>query len=174
VNAARLEANARTLADVVHNESKRVHAVCYRITNNTDWAAEAFQDAFLRLAKWMKALDETKPVPDAQSLGGLMQVLAERAATDVLRRNLRVLAHEEARGSPLPGETGIPDRGIDFERLLQRLSLRERQVLTLAFEEGYSSEEIANRMNLSAVAVRVMKSRSIRKLREELKKTGRL
>jgi RNA polymerase sigma factor (sigma-70 family) len=174
VNAARLNANAQTLVDVVHNESKRVHAVCYRITNNADWAAEAFQDTFLRLAKWMKALDETKPVPDAQSLGGLVQVLAERAATDVLRRSLRVMAHEDARGSPLPGETGIQDRGIDFERLLQRLSPREREVLTLAFEKGYSSEEIAQEMKMSAVAVRVIKSRSIHKLRIELKVPDRL
>jgi len=169
VSGSRAGRKAETLVEVVRRESNRVHAICYRITNNADWAAEAFQDTFLRLARWMKAVPAEDPVPAPEEITGLVLVLAERAATDVLRKHLRVLAHEEITEIPLVSETPSPEAALDFDRLLERLPERDRRIIELAYVEGYSSEEIGRRMNLSPVAVRVIKSRSINSLREQLK-----
>jgi RNA polymerase sigma factor (sigma-70 family) len=159
----------KTLAEVVRRESNRVHAICYRITNNSDWAAEAFQDTFLRLARWMKAIPVGDSVPEPEDIIGLVQVLAERAATDVLRKHLRVLAHEEIAEAPWAAKVPSIEAALDFDRLLERLPERDRRIIELAYVEGYSSEEIGRLMNLSPIAVRVAKFRNINMLREYLK-----
>lgn len=169
MSGSRAGRKQKTLVEVVRRESNRVHAVCYRITNNSDWAAEAFQDTFLRLARWMKGIPAGDPVPPPEAITGLVQVLAERAATDVLRKHLRVLAHEEITDIPRAAQAPSPEASLDFDRLLERLPERDRRIIELAYVEGHSSEEIGRLMNLSPVAVRVSKSRIIHMLREHMK-----
>jgi RNA polymerase sigma factor (sigma-70 family) len=56
---------------------------------------------------------------------------------------------------------------------LEYLGVRERAVLELEFLAGYTTEEIATRIGLSAGGVRVMKSRALKRLREVMDRDRR-
>ncbi len=94
--------------------------------------------------------------------------MTERAATDALRRHIRtaqrVTEYEKAIPSEVPDFTGV----IELERLLRHLTNTERSLVELAYQYGYSSEETGRKMGMSAAAIRVMKHRILKKLRQVL------
>ncbi len=166
MNEALSEEQKRLLLELFELESKRVHTVGLRITRNPDLAAEAFQETFLRLARWIKRLNGS--LPPADSLHGLVQVMTERAATDALRRHIRTAQRVTQSEKPIPSE--VPDFTgvIELERLLRHLTNTERSLVELAYQYGYSSEETGRKMGMSAAAIRVMKHRILKKLRQVL------
>lgn len=66
----------------------------------------------------------------------------------------------------LQGGSGVEDR-ILARQLLERLGEEDREIVRLSLE-GYSSEEMADRVGTSAAAVRQRKSRALHQLREAL------
>lgn len=156
----------RLLLELFERESRRVHSVGLRITRDPDLSADAFQETFLRLARWIKT--QTESLPQADSLQGLVQVIAERAATDVLRRHIRIVRRETHPSEATGYSSQAQDLNavIDSERLLRFLTAKERTLLDLAYQHGYSAEEIGLRLRMSPAAIRIMKHRILRRLRE--------
>jgi RNA polymerase sigma-70 factor (ECF subfamily) len=66
--------------------------------------------------------------------------------------------------APRPGDRYGSEQRADLRRALGRLSLRDRQMLWLAYAEGSSHREIADTLGLRAGGIRVLLFRARRKL----------
>jgi RNA polymerase sigma-70 factor (ECF subfamily) len=73
---------------------------------------------------------------------------------------------------PDSGPVGTSPFGWEVDRLLERLSLKERTALILSAVDGYSAAEAAQIMNCSENTVRVHLFRARAKLREYGKENG--
>lgn len=138
-----------------------------RLTGDPDTAADAAQEAFVRLVE--KAPEETQ-----------VRAWLFRVATNVVRDELRVRRRriELLRGSPDRAPLGDsphgPERALDVEETkvfvraaLETLNERDRTVLLMR-EEGFSHQEIAEAVGTTTKSVGSMISRALQKLSVEL------
>jgi RNA polymerase sigma factor (sigma-70 family) len=155
------------LTTLVTHYQKKVYSIALRITKDPVLAGEAFQDTFVRVARWIKVKRGAADIT-ADTVGGLVQVCAERAATDVLRKRIRENRFEQAETGQ--AATISPDLTvqIDVDRLLPLLESREREVLELHYLGGYSSPEIGKLLGVKAGAIRTIKHRALHKLRRAI------
>ena len=127
-----------------------------RVSGERDLAAELLQEVYCRLltAK-LPAMDE----PGRRSY-------LFRIATNLLRDHWR-----RRREYPMPDDlpevacpAPHPDLRLGMRQAFQRLKLRERQLLWLAYVEGSNHNEIAEATGLKAGSVRLLLYRARRKL----------
>jgi RNA polymerase sigma-70 factor (ECF subfamily) len=102
-----------------------------------------------------------------------------RIATNLLRdhwRRPQPAALEDLPETALPAVTGDRVEQIDSQALLgpamQRLKPRERQLLWLAYAEGYSHKEIAAITRLNAAGIRLLLFRARHKLARLLRQSN--
>jgi len=138
-----------------------------RLTGDPDHAADAAQEAFVRLV-------EREPDP-SQVRGWLFRV-----ATNVVRDEARVrrrrveLLREAPDRAPLGDSPPDPARFVEVQEqramvreALDALSLRDRTVLLMR-EEGFSHQEIAEAVGTTTKSVGSMIARALQKLSAEL------
>ena len=135
-----------------------------RITGNREDAADAVQDAFVRL--WLQK-------------GNYHTSSHAQGAGMTAVRNLSIdMARHKARHTDIPIEN-VPDAIIeitDDERKLtyqqvrliidNELTPRQRAIIDLREMQGLEFEDIAKRMNMTAANVRVELSRARKRVRE--------
>lgn len=149
---------------------RRIYAFVYRMMGNADDAADLTQETFL---KAYRALEKT----DADlNVNAWLHRIASNACLDVLRRRqrLRWLPWEHSkhdapssRAEDDPVATLVEDelqRAV--QRVLDRMSARNRQAMILREFEGLSCEDIGEIMGVSRSAVKSMLFRG----REEFRK----
>jgi RNA polymerase sigma-70 factor (ECF subfamily) len=92
--------------------------------------------------------------------------IARNKIVDALRRRgQRTEVSIESVVATLWTETGDDGRDAnDVEHMLERLNDRQRQVVRAVSLEGYSAQEVAQRLQMSEVAVRVTLHRSLKAL----------
>lgn len=136
-----------------------------RVTGDPSIADDLLQESYLRFLRAPLA-----PTEDAHRKHYLFRV-----ATNLLRDHFRAAKRSFA---PL-SENATPvsadrDLGLkrDFEKLLLELKPRERELLWLAYVEGYRHEEIAKLMSCRAASIRPMLFRARGKLAELLRARG--
>lgn len=139
-----------------------------RFTGDPDLAADAAQEAFVRLA-------EKGPRHDTHVRAWLLQV-----ATNVVRDDRRAgrgrLALLEAKSDRVPGASPEPDPAEQTEReelrlrvraALEALNHRERTILLMR-EEGFTHREIAAAVGTTTKSVGTMIARALEKLSRQL------
>jgi RNA polymerase sigma-70 factor (ECF subfamily) len=113
-------------------------------------AADLAQDTFVR---WLER-DVAKRQGNARAY---LYTIALHLFIDHVRRSKREVAWDEATELAAPdteARDGIP------HRVWSRLTLRQRQLLWLAYAEGFSHDEIAAITGLAADGIRVLLSRA--------------
>lgn len=138
-----------------------------RLTGDSDLAADAAQEAFVRLV-------ERKPDP-SQVRGWLFRV-----ATNVVRDESRVRRRRVELLREAPDRAPVGDAPLDPERKLEAservslvrdaldsMSLKDRTVLLMR-EEGFSHQEIAEAVGTTTKSVGSMIARALQKLTTEL------
>ena len=155
----------------------RVWSLCYRITASADDAADATQDAFVKLLEKLPGRDE--PV---RNFAAYVLTVARNACYDLLERRKRADPVEEipepsaaqSAVDPVPPEDD-PARAVLLESARdevsaanERLEPRHREVLALREAEELSYDEIADvmGMNRNSVAQLILRARTA--LRREL------
>lgn len=135
-----------------------------RITGNRDDAADAVQDAFVKLWQQRGRYESASHARGA----GMMTV--RTTSIDMARRNShRAEVTIDQIADPIE-DVNDNDRNLAYRQVRyiidNDLSSNQRQIIDLREIEGLEFEEIANRMNMTASNVRVELSRARKRVRE--------
>jgi RNA polymerase sigma-70 factor, ECF subfamily len=150
----------------------------YYVEVGTDTVEDLFQEFFLALLRDdLKKLRQFKGNRGC-SLASWLRVVAARLTIDALRKHApsEVELAEALSAGFVDLYISVPEEEV-YESLagaLQTLSPRDRFFLDLYYRQGLPPEEIAAVLETSVNAVYTQKSRILVKLREALKKIGRL
>ncbi len=172
-----------SLAKLILPYAPGLYLGALRLTRNPADAEDARQDAFLKAMTRLEQFDGT-PGENRDDLHAWVSRIAANASIDVIRkrRDGRLFSLEEPSGS---GEetlgsnvTACEDNPEErFARremrklmadAIQQLAPDMRQVCLLRDVLQYSTQEVAERLGISAMAVRLRLFRAHRRLREKL------
>jgi RNA polymerase sigma-70 factor (ECF subfamily) len=150
---------------VYDTHSPRLYAVAVRITRQGALAADAVQDAFLQLWRNAGQFDTARGNPEAWLVS-----LVRYRALDIARRRVREVSDEEAPEQidtdpdPLARLASSQDAAA-LHSCLGALEAERRRLLSLAFVEGLSHSEVADRLQLPLGTVKSWIRRSLQSLR---------
>lgn len=149
----------------------KLYAVIRRILQRNEIAEEALQETYVRI--WQNAGTYD---PQVASPIAWMATIARNQAIDTRRRAGERVAQLSEGGEELllnlPAESDAnssEDRRIQFLRLkacLERLSADRRELVLLAYYQGYSREELAQRAAKPAATIKSVLRRSLILLKE--------
>lgn len=135
---------------------------------NEDWIDDITQDVLISVHKSLHTYS-----PDRAFKPWLSAIISFRK-TDFLRRHYNARDHKQA-STDDPAflrehvtEPGAAGEWKDIEKALAQLPEKQRQVFTLMRIEGYSAQEVADKMDMSVSAVKVSVHRTTNKLKDIL------
>lgn len=146
---------------------KRVYGFCRSMLRDERDAEDACQEVFLTvLRRWDQLGSVQKPLPWLMKVARLTCLWVRRK-----RRKDPGIGEAEIDAAVDPGPPVEP--GEDLGRVreaVERLPERYQAVLTMHYQQGMSQEEIAEAMELSRGALRVLLHRAVMRLRQEVRK----
>lgn len=156
--------NQAAFAQLYELTSAKLYSVSLRILNNPTLAEECLQEAFIKI--WQKAADYRPQ--RGQPMTWLISIVRNQSL-DLLRRKPR---GEESidtdDGRPLSpalveaaGE--LPDDGL--ARCLEQLGEPQRECVVLAYCEGYTHEELSERLEKPLGTIKTWVRRALLSLR---------
>ena len=168
-------ADERAMTELYDRYGTLVYTVAYRIVGQRADAEEVVVDAFTQA--WREA---ARFEAERGSVAAWLTMIARSRALDLVRargRRERLAADAAAGTDGGSGEQDAPaaDRAEDDERrwvvklALEGLSAPQRQAIELAFFEGLSQSEIAERLNEPLGTVKTRVRLGMQKLRESLR-----
>lgn len=138
------------------HSAPKLFAYLLRVSGERTAAEDLLQEAYCRM------LSSTLPAMDEAS----QQSYLFRIATNLLRDRWRRRKNSSSLEN-LPEPTSGPprlDRQLEMRQAFQKLKIRERQLLWLAYVEGSNHEEIAEATGLRYKSVRLLLFRARRRL----------
>ncbi len=148
-------------------EAPRLYAVALRITRQTPLAADAVHDAFLQVWRNADRFETARGSPAAWLLS-----LVRYRALDIARRRGREVAQDDldlpepADDAPDPLDRLASSReAAALHGCLGQLDAERRRLLLLAFVEGLSHSEVAERVRMPLGTVKSWIRRSLQTLR---------
>ncbi|MEO8025044.1 MAG: sigma-70 family RNA polymerase sigma factor [Bryobacteraceae bacterium] len=166
--------DATALSDAYNSYGVLVYRVILRMVSDPGVAEELTQDTFLRL--WNRA----GLLLPGSSLGPWIVTIARNRAIDYLRSTGgRIASHQSQLETLEHGHlfAGGRDTSIDssqkreIKQAIEKLSRHQREAIDLAYYEGLSHTEIAQRMNQPLGTVKSWIRAALRTLRAELEET---
>ena len=162
----------QAMADLYDRYGRLAYAVIYRIVRNAAAAEDLVQESFLRIWNRVQGFDEQKG-----ALGPWVLTVARNRAIDYLRslegrltQNAVALEKLESPGLFIDLESEILN--IDRVRVLreafEKLNPNQRIVIELAYYEGLSQSEMAERMKQPLGTVKTWVRSALKVLRDEL------
>jgi RNA polymerase sigma-70 factor (ECF subfamily) len=157
------------LEDVYRAHGGLVYAICRKTLGEAS-ASEVTQDVFVSAWKGRHQFD-----PQRGSLAGWLVGIAKRRIVDHVRRERR---HSDRRADHVdeqaiaegPQLDRIADRMV-LARALAQLAERPRRVITLAYIDGLTHQEIADRTGLPLGTIKSDIRRGLLVLRDQLEST---
>lgn len=151
-----------------------VFALSRRLLRRRDLAEEVTQEIFMRLWTRPERFD-----PDRGSLRSFLLADTHGRSVDLLRSEMARKAREEreARLAPVPDKTPeaeVLDRvqNADVRRALDTLSDNERIAIALAYFDGYSYRQVAEKLGEPEGTIKSRIRTGMRRLRQELSASG--
>lgn len=163
--------DAERLERLYREHADRVHGLCLRMTGDRQRAAELVQDVFVRVWRKLHLLRS-----DHDAGAWVWRVATNTVFNDTRsrrRREARVeyaedLGAAEARALPPSHATPPAVRRMDLAAAIARLPDRARAIYLLHDVEGFTTEEIAERLGIAAGTVRAQLHRARHALRRLL------
>ncbi|NPA06556.1 MAG: sigma-70 family RNA polymerase sigma factor [Chloroflexi bacterium] len=160
------------LAELYDRYGAWVYGLALRVVHDPHLAQEVTQDVFFKVWQHRRTYD-----PKRSKWSTWLLVIARTTALDRLRREQRRPAwpwDESLENSPDRTETrDARELHLAIRALLDRLPPEQRQVVELAFFEGYTHREIAKRLNLPLGTVKTRLRLAMDKLRTWWQETER-
>ncbi len=155
----------RALGLLFIRHQAKVHAWCFRLTNEKHTADDLVQDTFLRILRYRHAFSG-----DAAFSTWLYRI-ARNVCLDhlaILRRRSDVQEQLHGRAAAENDQAAVQEDGrlAILDAALMRLPIEKREVLVLSRYHDLRYEDIAQVCNCSVGAVKVRVHRAIRHLRK--------
>ena len=164
-------ARPQALADLYDRYGRLVYALILRVVKDTGIAEDLVQETFLRVWNRVHAFDAQK---GSRSVRGCWRWPATARSTTFDRR-AGASATRRVRGNRPPvalhryGEDILlSDEARAVKAALEKLSANQRQVIELAYFEGLSQTEMAERMGQPLGTVKTWVRTALKHLRDEL------
>ena len=165
----------QALAELYDRYGRIVYALILRVVRDAGIAEDLVQETFLRVWNRVHAFDAQKG-----AIGPWLLAVARNRAIDYLRsaggRERNAVEFEETDHPSLytDMEPGIlaSDKARQVKAALQRLSVQQRQVIELAYFEGLSQTEMAQRMGQPLGTVKTWVRTALKTLRDDLGATA--
>ncbi len=159
------------MAELYDRYGRLVYSLILRIVRDTGIAEDLVQETFLRVWNRAQALDSHKG-----SIGPWLLAVARNRAIDYLRsaggRERNAVEFEEtdhpALYTDMEPDIIASDRARQIKTAMERLSPNQRQVIELAYFEGLSQTEMAERMGQPLGTVKTWVRAALKNLRDEL------
>lgn len=171
--AARLKAREpEALRELYDKYGRMAYALIFRVVRNTGVAEDLTQETFLRVWNRMAGFD-----PARGAIGPWVLTVARNRAIDYLRsvdgrmsQNAIELTGTESPALFVDMESTIlnSQRAGQLKAAFQKLTENQRTVIELAYFEGLSQSEMAERLSQPLGTVKTWVRAALRVLREEL------
>ena len=146
------------------NLREQMLSLAERITGNRDDAADAVQDAFVKLWQQRKSYESVSHAQGA----GMMTV--RTTSIDMARRNWRNSDVPVEQADDAIDETIDDERSLVYQQVRRiidnDLSSKQRQIIDLREVQGLEFDDIAHRLDMTTANVRVELSRARKRVRE--------
>lgn len=158
-------------ADLYRLAAPRLFGATLKLLRRRDAAEDVLQETFLAI--WDKAGQYT---PERGAPMAWMTMIARHRAIDRLRREARrpeddIDASETALAVVAgQGDVSLAPAGSDLRRCLAALDAGPREAILLAFEEGWTHEELAARLDRPVGTVKSWIRRGLQRLKECLER----
>jgi RNA polymerase sigma-70 factor (ECF subfamily) len=172
-------AEAERFERLYRSQADRVYGLCLRMTGDRQRAAELVQDVFVRVWRKLHLLRaESDPGAWVWRLATNVVFNDARARR---RRGARFELVDDVDALPAPAgasgaargvapfATPLPVRRMDLATAIARLPGRARDIYVLHDVEGFSTEEIAERLGIAAGTVRAQLHRARATMRRVLR-----
>ena len=143
----------------------RLYGIALRITRQPSLAADALHDGFLQIWQQAHRFDPDRGSPEAWMIG-----MVRYRALDIVRRQAREVSGYE----PADREDESPDalarlvsstEGAALHRCLKELEADRRRLVMMAFVDGLSHSELAERLHVPLGTIKSWIRRSLLTLR---------
>lgn len=148
--------------------SPQLYGVVLRILKRRDLAEDVMQEAYLKI--WERAGDFD---PALASPMTWMATIARNRAIDIVRRKAPISTEEvdgiedlPAAGNDAAAEAETQDDLRRLQGCLERIEPERREMVVLAYRDGYSREELAERYNAPVNSIKTWLRRSLKQLKD--------
>jgi RNA polymerase sigma-70 factor (ECF subfamily) len=151
------------LQSIYARDSRWLYAVAYRITRRRELAEEVLHDAMVKV--WQGA---KQYAPEFGSARGWVYTVVRNHALNLMRREFREVPSETLDLLEI-GEDGKEELAQEASKMhvcLAHLDENKRNAIMLAFMEGYTHEQVSQRLNAPLGSVKSWIRRGLLKLRE--------
>ncbi len=179
------------LADLYDRHGAAVFAVASRLTSDRGVAEEVVQDTFLALwdradtydpaagslAAWLHTIARNRTVDRLRAAGRRPQIVAPPPAIGSGDPEAQFLERAAVSGEVVAGAVAPPGPEAAYastetraliERTLASMASEERAVIVLAYREGLTQTEIADRLGWPLGTVKTRTRRALRRLRDAI------
>ena len=165
------EGQTDALATLYDRHAPLIYGISIKLLGNTAEAEDLTQDIFLKLT------DNCAYDCQRGTLRTYLAILTRSRAKDRLRARNRDRQRLQKQALSDEGETTISpqmeelsqvERSREVQSALNQLSTPEREVLKMAYYQGFSQSEIAERLNIALGTVKSRSRRGLLKLRQAL------
>jgi RNA polymerase sigma-70 factor (ECF subfamily) len=162
----------QAMADLYDRFGRLVYSVIYAIVRDTGIAEDLLQETFLRIWNRSAGFDTARG-----ALGPWLLTVARNRAIDHIRsagarnvRNTLELEEREYKSQEIGIELDLQNKGqaAIIRSAMDKLPEKQRRVIELAYYEGLSQSEMAERMGEPLGTVKTWVRSALKKLREEL------
>ncbi len=161
----------QALAELYDRYGKLAYSLILRVVRDTGVAEDLVQETFLRIWNRVQGFDT-----DKGSIGPWLLAVARNRAIDYLRsttgraRNSLELETTEHPSlyTDMEKDLLLSDKARRIQAAMQKLSPNQRAVIELAYFEGLSQTEMAERMGQPLGTVKTWVRTALKNLRDEL------
>ena len=147
---------------LVRHFEPRVRAIARQMVGDPDDAQDVTQEVFIRLHRSIGRFTHRG------KLSTWLYRVTMNMAIDFQRKRARI-RKAEGEAPRLAVSSGSGDLKMALERILQRLTLRQRRVFVMRDLQGFELSEVARILNCSAVTVRVHLHNARRRVQDLMK-----